>query len=79
MFDFNASAEFFALKKKEIRTCDLPPIRYRGRGDPLYAVETLAPLLGGTFIETGAERLEGRTIQQLYNGSRYPLKRVTVR
>lgn len=79
LFDFNASAELFALKKKKYG-----PVTYR-RFDTAaeairYAVETLAPpLLGGTFIETGAERLEGRTIQQLYSGSRYPLKRVTVR
>jgi len=45
-----------------------------------YAVEDLSrPLLDGTFIETGAERLDGRIIRQLYGGDRFPLKRAAPR
>jgi hypothetical protein len=74
-FDYGASAELFALKRKKYG-----PVTYR-RFDTAaeairYAIESLSSnLLGGTFIETGADRLDGRTIQQLYAGSRYPLKR----
>ena len=74
-FDYGAPAELFALKRKKYG-----PVTYR-RFDTAaeairYAIESLShPLLSGTFIETGADRLDGRTIQQLYGGSRYPLKR----
>ena len=74
-FDYSVSAELFALKRKKFG-----PVTYRRFETAAeairYAVEDLSrPLLNGTFIETGAERLDGRAIQQLYRGSGYPLKR----
>jgi hypothetical protein len=74
-FDYSVPAELFALKRKKFG-----PVTYRRFETAAeairYAVEDLSrPLLGGTFIETGAERLDGKTIQQLYGGARYPLKR----
>jgi len=78
-FDYSASAELFALKRKKYG-----PVTYRRFETAAeairYAVEGLSnPLLNGTFIETGAERLDGRTIRQLYGGPRYPLKRTSAR
>ena len=78
-FDYGAAAELFAQKQKKFG-----PITYR-RFDTAaeairYAIESLArPLLKGTFIETGADRLDGGTILQLYSGARYPLERHHVR
>ena len=75
-FDYSAPAEIFALKRRKYG-----PVTYRRFKTVAeairFAVEVLSrPLLDGTFIETGAERLDGRTIQQLYGGDRYPFKRV---
>lgn len=76
-FDYSVSAELFALKRKKYG-----PVTYRRFETAAeairYAVEDLSgPLMNGTFIETDTERLDGRAIQQLYRGSRYPLKRAT--
>lgn len=78
-FDYGVPAELFALKRKKYG-----PVTYRrfetAAAAIRYAVEDLSrPLLDGTFIEAGAERLDGRTIQQLYGGDRYPLKRAATR
>lgn len=74
-FDYSGSAELFALKRKKYG-----PVTYRRFETAAeairYAVEDLSrPLLEGTVIETGAERLDARTIRELYCGARYPLKR----
>lgn len=78
-FDYNAAAELFALKRKKYGPVDYR--RFDTAAEAIrYAVESLSrPLLGGTFIETGTDRLDGRTIQRLYSGARYPLKRNSVR
>jgi len=78
-FDYSVPAELFALKRKKHG-----PVTYRRFETAAeairYAVEHLSrSLLDGTTIETGAERLDGRTIQQLYGGDRYPLKRTATR
>lgn len=78
-FDYSGPAELFALKRKKYG-----PVTYRRFETAAeairYAVEDLSrTLLNGTFIETGAERLDGRTIRQLYGGDRYPLKRAATR
>lgn len=78
-FDYSVPAELFALKRKKYG-----PVTYRRFETAAeairYAVEGLSrTLLDGTFIETGTERLDGRAIQQLYGGDRYPLKRTATR
>jgi hypothetical protein len=78
-FDYGVPAELFALKRKKYG-----PVTYRRFKTAAeairYAVEDLSrPLLDGTFIETGTERLNGRTIQKLYGGARYPLKKAATR
>lgn len=74
-FDYSAPAELFALKRKKHG-----PVNYRRFETAAeairYTIEDLSrSLLDGTFIETGTERLDGRSIQQLYGSDRYPLKR----
>lgn len=74
-FDYSAPAELFAQKRKKYG-----PINYRRFETAAeairYAIEDLSrSLLDGTFIETGAERLDGKSIRQLYGSDRYPLKR----
>ena len=78
-FDYSVPAELFALKGKKHG-----PVTYRRFKTAAeaiqYAVEDLSrSLLNGTFIETDAERLDGRAIKQLYGGDRYPLKRAATR
>lgn len=77
-FDYGAAAELFALKRKKYG-----PVTYQRFGTAAeairFAIENLSrPLLDGTFIETGADRLDGRAIQELYRDSRYPLTRHSV-
>jgi hypothetical protein len=73
-FDYRAPAELFALKRKKFG-----PVTYH-RFDTAaeairYAIENLSrPLLPGSYIETGAVRLNGRMIQQLYGAPDYPLR-----
>jgi hypothetical protein len=78
-FDYSVPAEVFALKRNKYG-----PVTYRRFKTAAeairYAVEDLSQLLlDGTFIETEAERLDGRTIKQLYGGVGYPLKRAVTR
>lgn len=78
-FDYSVPAEVFALKRKKYG-----PVAYRRFKTAAeairYAVEELSrSVLDGTFIETEAERLDARAIQQLYGGDRYPLKRAATR
>jgi hypothetical protein len=75
-FDYSAPAELFAQKRKKI----YGPVtyqRFETAAEAIrYAIEDLSrALLDGTFIETGAERLDGRSIRKLYGSDRYPLKR----
>ena len=78
-FDYSVPAELFALKRKKYGPVTYH--RFETAAEAIqYAVEGLSrSLLDGTFIETGAERLDGRTIQRLYGGARYPLKRAATR
>lgn len=74
-FDYCAPAELFAQKRKKYG-----PVNYRRFETAAeairYAIENLSrSLLDGTFIETGTERLDRRSIQLLYGSDRYPLER----
>ena len=78
-FDYSVPAELFALKRKKFG-----PVTYRRFETAAeairFAVEHLSrSLLDGTIVETGTDRLDGRTIRQLYGGDRYPLKRTATR
>ncbi len=76
-FDYGAPAELFASPRRGFGKHAMKYRRFATSAEAIqFVVEQLPPLIqNGTVLEVGEERFETAEIHELYNNSRYPLKR----
>lgn len=76
-FDYNASADFFAMKSRNGRRRPLSYRHFASAAEAIrYAVEEIpAEELVGALIETEGSRYNSKEIHRLYADASFPLKR----
>jgi hypothetical protein len=76
-FNYNASAELFATRRRVPRRQPLGYKRFAQAAQAIrFAIEDLAPeLLVGAFLEVDERRYSSDDIRRLYDNAGYPLTR----
>jgi len=76
-FDYNASAELFATRRRVPRRQPLGYKRFTQAAQAIrFAIEDLAPeLLVGAYLEVDERRYSSDDIRRLYENTGYPLTR----
>lgn len=76
-FDYNASAELFAIRKRLPRRQPFGYKRFMQAADAIrFAMEDLPPeCLVGAFLEVDERRYGSEDIRRLYESAKYPLIR----
>jgi hypothetical protein len=81
VFDYNAAAELFAMRKRMPRLQSFDYKRFAQAASAIkFAMEDLAPAsLVGAFLEVDEQRYGSDDIRRLYESTDYPLTRRPVR